>query len=112
MRNFLVLGRYRSQLPITPNLVQEKLYLYNLQVLEVSARELIVGNDLNLALAGLLDDDGVAEVTNTALNLDLVLEELLEGGSVEDLIARGLLGVDDELEDGMSTCYHARIRIG
>lgn len=71
-----------------------------------------MGNDLNLALASLLDDDGVAEVTNTALNLDLVLEELLEGGSVEDLIARGLLGVDDELEDSMSTCHHARIRIG
>lgn len=56
-----------------------------------------MGNDLDLALASLLDDDLVAEVTNTALNLDLVLEELLEGGGIEDLVARGLLGVDDEL---------------
>lgn len=67
------------------------------QVLKVSARELIVGNDLDLALASLLDDDGVAEVTSAAIDLDLVLEELLESGGIEDLVASGLLGVDDEL---------------
>ena len=67
------------------------------QVLEVSARELVVGDNLDLALASLLDDDLVAEVANTAINLDLFLEELLEGGGVEDLVASGLLGVDDKL---------------
>ncbi len=72
------------------------------QVLEVSAGELIVGDDLNLALASLLDDNGVAEVTDTAFNLDLVLEELLEGGGIEYLVARGLLGVDDELGSSVS----------
>ena len=72
----------------------------NLQVLEVSARELVVGDNLDLALASLLDDDLVAEVANTAINLDLFLEELLEGGGVEDLVASGLLGVDDELYQG------------
>lgn len=57
-----------------------------------------MGNDLNLALASLADDDVVAEVADTAVDLDLVLEELLEGSGVEDLVASGLLSVDDELE--------------
>ena len=57
-----------------------------------------MGGDLDPAIANLLDDDLVAEVANTAFNLDLLLEELLEGGGVEDLVARGLLGVDEELE--------------
>ena len=56
-----------------------------------------MGGDLDPAIANLLDDDLVAEVANTAFNLDLLLEELLEGGGVEDLVASGLLGVDDEL---------------
>jgi hypothetical protein len=71
------------------------------QVLEVSAGQLVVGDDLDLALASLGDDDGVAKVANAAIDLDLVLEELLEGGGVEDLVASGLLSVDDEL-GGMS----------
>lgn len=56
-----------------------------------------MGDDLDLALASLLDNDGVAEVASAAVNLDLVLKELLEGSGVEDLVAGGLLGVDDEL---------------
>jgi hypothetical protein len=56
-----------------------------------------VGNDLDLALALLGDGDVVAQVVGAALNLDAVLEELLEGGDVEDLVARGLRSVDDEL---------------
>lgn len=61
-----------------------------------------MGNDLNLALTSLADDDVVTEVADTAVDLDLVLEELLEGSGVEDLVASGLLGVDDELgADGM-----------
>ena len=56
-----------------------------------------MGNDLDLALALLLDNDVVAQVVGAALDLDGVLEELLEGGDVEDLVASGLLSVDDEL---------------
>lgn len=67
------------------------------QVLQVATGELVVGGDLDLAVANLLDGDGVAEVADTAVDLDLVLEELLEGGRVEDLVAGGLGGVDDEL---------------
>lgn len=69
----------------------------NVQVLEVAARELIVGNDLNLAIADLGDLDGLAEVADAALNLDLLGEELLEGRDVEDLVAGGLRSVDNEL---------------
>lgn len=67
------------------------------QVLEVSSGELLVGDDLNLALTLLGDLDNVAEVSGAAVNLDLVLEELLKGRDVEDLVRRRLGGVDDEL---------------
>lgn len=69
----------------------------NVQVLEVAARQVIVGNNLNLALALLLDNNLVAKVVGDAVNLDAVLEELLEGRDVEDLVAGGLRSVDDEL---------------
>lgn len=69
----------------------------NLQVLEVATRELLVGDDLDLAVTLLGDLDGVAEVVGAAINLDAVVKELLEGGDVEDLVAHGLRGVDDEL---------------
>ena len=74
----------------------------NVQVLEVSAGELGVRNDLNLSIADLRDLDDITEVANTAVDLNLVLEELLEGGDVEDLIASGLRSVDDELFDQLA----------
>jgi hypothetical protein len=67
------------------------------QVLEVATREGDVGNDLNLAIADLGDDDLVTEVADTALDLHAVVEELLEGGDIEDLVASGLRSVDDVL---------------
>jgi hypothetical protein len=57
-----------------------------------------VGDDLDLAV-GVGDLDGVAEVAGAALDLDLLVEELLEREDVEDLVAGGLLGVDDELRE-------------
>jgi len=56
-----------------------------------------VSNDLDLALASLADLDGVAEVSSAALDLDTVVEELLKGGGVEDLVVDGLGAVDDVL---------------
>lgn len=67
------------------------------QVLEVSPRELGVCGNLNLSIAKILDLHDITEVPDTAVNLDLVLEELLEGGDVEDLVACRLRSVDDEL---------------
>ena len=77
-------------------LQSEEMVVYS-QVLEISARELCVRNNLDLSIANLGDLDGISEVSNTAINLDLVLKELLEGGDVEDLVASGLRSVDDEL---------------
>jgi hypothetical protein len=60
------------------------------QVLEISARELRVRNNLDLSVANLRDLDGISEVSDTAINLNLVLQELLEGRDVENLVACGL----------------------
>lgn len=57
-----------------------------------------MGNDLDLAVALLGDLNGLAEVADATLNLDLLVQELLEGGDIEDLVARRLRSVDDELE--------------
>lgn len=73
----------------------------DVQVLEVAAGELVVGNDLDLAVTLLGDLDGVAEVADTALDLDALVQELLESRDIEDLVAGRLGGVDDEL-DGSS----------
>lgn len=69
----------------------------NVQVLQVAAGELLVRNDLDLAIALLADLDGVAKVASAALDLDAVVEELLESLDVEDLVVDGLRAVDDEL---------------
>lgn len=69
----------------------------SLQVLEVPAGQLVVGDDLDLAVTNLGDLDGLAQVADAALDLDLLVQELLEGGDIEDLVAGGLRGVDDEL---------------
>jgi hypothetical protein len=69
----------------------------DLQVLEVATREGDVSDNLDLALTNLGDDNVVTEVADTALDLDAVVEELLEGGDIEDLVARGLRSVDDVL---------------
>ena len=71
--------------------------LVYVQVLQVSARELLVRNDLDLAVALLRDLDRVAEVAGAALDFDAVVQELLEGLDVEDLVVDGLRAVDDEL---------------
>jgi hypothetical protein len=67
------------------------------QVLEVSSRELSVRDDFNLALSLLRDLYDVAKVSDTAINLYLVLKELFECRDIEDLVARGLRSIDDEL---------------
>jgi len=69
--------------PISQLLLLEELLR---QVLQVSSRERNVRDNLDLAIASLGDGDLIAEVTSPALNLDLLGEELLEGGEVEDLV--------------------------
>ena len=54
-------------------------------------------SDLNLPIAEVLDQHDIAEVSDTVINLDLVLKELLEGGDIKDLVACRLRSIDDEL---------------
>lgn len=67
------------------------------QVLEVAPGELLVRNDLDLALALLADLDRLAEVIGAAVDLDPVVQELLKSRDVEDLVRCRLRRVDDEL---------------
>ena len=56
-----------------------------------------MSNDFDIALTLLGDLDGVTKVASSAVDLDAVMKELLEGGDIEDLVVRGLRAVDDEL---------------
>lgn len=56
-----------------------------------------MGNDLNLPFTLLANLDRVAQVAYAVVDLDLVMQELLKGGNVEDLVRGRLGGVDDEL---------------
>jgi hypothetical protein len=80
--------------PVTELLLLEELLC---QVLEVATGEVLVSNDLDLAVVEVGDGDGLAEVTGAAVDLDARLEEGGEGRRVEDLVVGGLGSVDDEL---------------
>lgn len=67
-----------------------------------------MGDDLDLAVTDLGDLDGLAQVADTALDLDLLVQELLEGGDIEDLVAGGLRGVDDELQGRKSSAMRQK----
>lgn len=56
-------------------------------------------NNLDLALSLLGDLNDITEVSDAAIDLYLVLQELLESADIEDLVAGGLRGIDDELFD-------------
>ena len=56
------------------------------QVFQVSPGELSVCNDFNLPLRLLANLDRVAQITYAVVDLDLVVQELLKGRNVEDLV--------------------------
>lgn len=90
----LALGGADHTQPVTELLLLEELLG---QVLEVATAEVLVCDDLNLAITDVGDGDILAEVSGATINLDALLEEGSESGGVEDAILGGLLGVDDEL---------------
>jgi len=56
-----------------------------------------MGNNNNLSITLLGDLDRVTQVTNAVVDFDLVMQELLERGYVEDLVVDGLGSIDDKL---------------
>lgn len=72
----------------------------DLQVLQISSGEWDVSDDNNLSITLLGDLNGVTKVSDTATNLDLIVEELLERANVENFIGGGLGCVDGELKPG------------
>lgn len=56
-----------------------------------------MSDDNNFSIALLGDLDRVTKVSNTAINLDLIVEELLERTDVENFVGGRLRCVDDEL---------------
>lgn len=69
----------------------------DIQILQIPPAELGMRHHFDLPLPLLGDLHRVAEVADAVVDLDLVVQELLEGGDVEDLVRGGLGGVDDEL---------------
>ena len=63
----------------------------DIQILQVSPRELGVGNNLNLAVTLLANLHRIAEIANTVVDFDLVVQKFFKGGDIEDLV-RGRLG--------------------
>lgn len=69
----------------------------HIQVLEVATGEGDVSHNDDLALTLLRDQDRVTEVSDTVVDLNPVVQELLERRYVEDLVGGGLRSIDDEL---------------
>jgi hypothetical protein len=88
------LGGGNDTQPVTELLLLEELLG---QVLEVATREILVRDNLNLAVVEVGDGDLLAEVAGAAVDLDARLQEGGEGRRVEDLVVGGLRSVDDEL---------------
>lgn len=65
-----------------------------------------MGDNFDFAITGLRDLHGLAQVADAALDLDPVVQELLEGGDIEDLVVGGLRSIDDELYRGISCQRH------
>ena len=57
-----------------------------------------MSDDFDLPISFLADENCVAEIACAVVYFDLVVEELLEGGDVEDLFTDRLGGIDDELQ--------------
>ena len=56
------------------------------QVFQVSPGELCVRNDFDLPFTLLANLDRVTQITYAIVDLDLVVQELLKGRNVEDLV--------------------------
>ena len=93
-----VIERATNQPPPMSPAYSAELCKRNSQILQVPPGKLGVRDDLDLAVADLAYLHHVPQVAHAALDLDAIVQELLEGGDVEDLVRGGLGGVDYELD--------------
>ena len=87
---------FPSKLTCSPTTVAQD-GLRHSQVLQIPPRELRVGNHLDLPIALLANLHDIPQVPHAVVHLDLVVQEFLEHGNIEDFVRGGLGGIDDEL---------------
>ena len=73
------------------------------KVLQLTLGKLNISGDGDGELGGVTGDNNVVlgEVSGLSLDLDALLEVLLEGGNVQNLILNGCTAVDDELDSSL-----------
>lgn len=64
-----------------------------------------MADNLDLAISSLGDRDLITQVASSALDLNLIVEELLESAQIKDLIADWLRAVDGVLYLVSKTTY-------
>ena len=69
----------------------------DLQVFQISPRELRMRHHLDLPIPLLADRDRVAQVAHPVIHLDFIMQEFFKGRNIKDLVRGWLGGVDDEL---------------
>ena len=62
-------------------------------------------NNLDLPISLLANLHRIAEVPDTIVDLDLIVQELFESGDIEDLVRGRLRGVDYELSRNGQISY-------
>lgn len=69
-------------------------------------------DNFDLAVALLADLHGIAQIPHPVIDFDLVVQEFLKRGDVEDLVRCGLRGVDDVLQIAPEPALAADIVLG
>lgn len=62
-----------------------------------------MGNNFNLPITLLADLHHISKIPYSVIDLDLIVQELFEGGNIEDFIAGGLTCIDDKLNGPISS---------
>lgn len=86
---------------VIPELLLLEVALREVLQLALGETEVLGAGDGDLGAVAGDDDVGLGEVAGLALDLDALVEVLLEGSNVKDLIVDGGRTVNDELDGGL-----------
>jgi len=77
------------------------------EVLQLTLGEAQVGGGGDSELGSVTGDGNIvgSKVSSLVVDLDTVMEVLLEGSNIQDLIVDGLRTVDDEFNSGFLACF-------